>query len=491
MKTATIPLAGSILTRHSAYDGRDQKFTNCFSDEAQDAMTGGKRIYTQKRLGFSGATVTGVTHGDGGACIWQSLSTGAVSALPFFKTATTMQIFNGVTSTQIGGDLANTDVCHGLCDAVVSGVANLAGSFRSTAGAAPLEGWYFPEGGAWTKITDTDFPPAQTPAIALAPYSAPVQMDGYLFWLCANGQIWNSDLNSLSAYTANNKIDAQSMPDAGVALARMKDNLVAFGAYSIEFFRNAGNPSGSPLASVPGSVVRIGVRSGCKIATIGNSIYFQGINAETGDRSIYKLSGGQLSKISTIGVDRLMTDNTYWSCIGSIKQYGMEHVLFNAAGTTTYAFCTNNNRWWVFSGANGEVFSAALSIGSESVSLLASNTAKIYNMQTNAAGYQDDSTNLTMTIQTMPIDMGTDKKKFASKLRLVGDKQSSTCNVAVSWSDDDAITFSTPINIDMSSANPYITRLGSFVRRVFKFTNAVNLPCRLESFVLDYTIGTS
>ena len=117
-------------------------------------------------------------------------------------------------------------------------------------------------------------------------------------------------------------------------------------------------------------------------------------------------------------------------------------------------------------------------------------SAGIYAMDPTGTVFQDNGTNVAMTIQTQPLDFGTGKYKYPAQVRLFGDKQSSTCNVAMSYSDDDAITFSTPVNMDMSTNSPAVFNpLGRFRRRVWKFTNAVNLPLRLERFEVDYEVG--
>lgn len=494
MKTANIQLAGSILTRDAInYPNRDQQFTNCFSYAVGDEITGGRRIYVEKRRGFNASQVAASAVAQRGACLWQSNTTPQLAFSYMKSTGTETQIYNELFA-QIGGDIANTNSCFGLTDTSISGTGNLVGIFRDS-GTSALEGWYFPQGGAWTQITDGDFPPNQGTPIPLAPASPPVAMDGYMFWMCTNGQIWNSDLNSVSAYSLNNFITAQSMPDGAVGVGRSKGLIIAFGTSSIEFFRNAGNPTGSPLSSVPDSVTRIGATSTC-IKTLGDAIYFQGIEADSGNRQIYQIINGQIKKISTPDIEQYLAPTTDASpknaiCYGAIKYSGYEHIIFGIGDTgsaTPYAFCTTNNRWWKLDIATSMKIVAALSLGT--VKSYAAGDARLSTIDTTQNVFQDNGTNVAMTIQTQPLDFGTGKYKYPAQVRLFGDKQSSTCNVAMSYSDDDAITFSTPVNMDMSTNSPAVFNpLGRFRRRVWKFTNAVNVPLRLERFEVDYEVG--
>src|SRR3990167_6714599 len=95
------------------------------------------------------------------------------------------------------------------------------------------------------KIIDTDF-------LSTSDYiSALVPMDGYLFYTTSDGKVANSNLDSITAYTAIDFLSAQMYPDPTVAIIRTKNILGVFGTNSLELFKNVGNANGSPLQSVP------------------------------------------------------------------------------------------------------------------------------------------------------------------------------------------------------------------------------------------------
>ena len=105
----------------------------------------------------------------------------------------------------------------------------------------------------------------------------------------------------------------------------------------------------------------------------------------------------------------------------------------------------------------------------------------------NALGstWQDDGSNTTATIQTTQLDFLSSLRKRLFKLWVVGDVQSSATTVAISWSDDDYVTFNTARNVDMANTNRYLNGCGMFRRRAFKLTNTSNTPLRIEALDLE------
>ena len=106
------------------------------------------------------------------------------------------------------------------------------------------QGWYITTGDVATQIVDADFPADHIPT--------PVVMDGYVFLPKRNtNDIYNSDLGSVTSWTASAFISTEIDPGAIRALAKQKQHLIAFTDFGVEFFRNAGIPApNSPLARV-------------------------------------------------------------------------------------------------------------------------------------------------------------------------------------------------------------------------------------------------
>lgn len=518
MALQTIPLYGSFINRGDIT--KDQQFFNCFPEVNAAPISNRQTVHLYKRFGISaGVTTTAGNNSLVGNVVWKGKSDGSIPAVLSFKNsaATAVQIYSIGSSglgTQVGSDISNVNNCYEMAEASVSGTSNLL-AVLADSGTALREGWYFPEGGAWTQITDVDFPPNQTPAIALT--GCPVQMDGYVFWMCKNGQLWNSDINSVSAYSANNFISAQNSPDLGVGLARYKDYIVAFGERSIEFFVNAGNPTGSPLSAVPNSTIHIGALAafGTPSATtfptikqIGDHVYFIGVDSENGNTGVFRLNGQSAEKISSPTVDKTIgfSATSYISGIsGSFSLNGQTHILFNNAATDqsfNLCYCITTGEWWTFTLPSQTVAIMGISstglyttstypafyFNGYSTGSPAPATAKFYGV---SSSYQDVGSTLTMTIRTAGIDFGTDNRKIINRIWLDADTQASG-TATIEYSDDDYASWVTLGTFDLTQHSKFISGCGSHQgERAYRLTHSANTAFRASALRIDYTVGTS
>jgi hypothetical protein len=146
-----------------------------------------------------------------------------------------------------------------------------------------LEGFVFTSNAAGTKIVDADFPSPHVPF--------PVYLDGYLFLAKANtGDIYNSDLNNPSSWTAGNFFSAELYPDDIQALFKVKNFLLAIGTDSGEYFFDNANPTGSPLARYEGATLPFGTRFPNSIANDKDRLMF--LASTTGGGASFKFVEG-------------------------------------------------------------------------------------------------------------------------------------------------------------------------------------------------------
>jgi hypothetical protein len=125
-----------------------------------------------------------------------------------------------------------------------------------------------------------------------------------------NGEIFGSGINTPTSWTALNKIVAQMEPDAGVCLARLLNYIVAFGAYTTEFFFDAGNPApGSPLSPYTSGMLNVGCAAAGSVAQTNNQLFFIGVTKQRG-RSVYALTGTTPQIISTPTIERIINKDT-------------------------------------------------------------------------------------------------------------------------------------------------------------------------------------
>ena len=159
-------------------------------------------------------------------------------------------------------------------------------------------------GGTVTEITDTDFPPKQTPAIPLAWGGA--ILDKYLFVLGTNGTIYSSTLSTPATWGALDFKEAEREPDGGVAIGKHYDNIVVYGTATIEFFYDAANSSGSPINRRQDVSYNVGMNNGESLWEEGDRSFFIGRNF-SGALGVYTLENFQIRKLSTTTIDSFLT----------------------------------------------------------------------------------------------------------------------------------------------------------------------------------------
>ena len=495
MAKLRFPLVGSLTNRNpnaAIADARDQTFINAFPEVVKNTLTGKASVVLNKRQGTAASSdlATGTT-AQYGAVVWTT-NTAAVAPAVFSTLDSGGDIeFFDTAGTQIGTATSGVDQCLSMEETSISGTGNLTAILVDDSTDA-LEAWFFAEGDTnWTQITDAQFPASIRPAHA--------HMDGYMFVMTASGQLWNSDLNSLSAWTAGSFTTANSFGDGGVGCVKYRNMIVGFGDASGEFFYNAGNASGSILnridnASFRIGAVRTGLGTGTSIRALLNTVYWIGNNSETGSRGIYRFNGMQPEKISNTAIDKLISNGQITSIAGTFSLLGMSFVAFRG-GTSLYCYAVDTGFWWVLQiGGSLDIAAMLGTVAASSISKSYFSTvsnAKIYTFNANSPVWQDNSTAYTMTVQTDNIDAGTNREKFWNRLDLDCDVQSAASDISISWSDDDGVTFSAARTIDMSTGQKWITDLGASRRRIWKFAHAANTGARIRAVEIDYTLGAT
>lgn len=590
-KTARIPLIG--VNNQRGIDGtgeitvgQDQVFLNCTFDGVKNPLTGKATVYVQKRPGFGvsslvspGNVSTGLIRtealgstlsafGDTNSVIYDStINVGTITgrALHFLETllatstgyilirssdgtawyypsdaanntAYTMDGNNSTTVTdiKIAGGSSTSGLYAG--QKLTAGANIVAGtrvlSVNSGAFSAVLD--TATTGGAFNdlavtkepiaKITDADFVTTGTNI------SSFTEMDGYVFYVTEDGYLYNSDLNSVTSYSASNKIAVNMSPDMPIAIGRMKNLIVAFGNASTEFFYNAGNPSGSPLSRAEQYYNRIGVQNQRSVVVLENDIFFVG-STRAGDISVRKMTGSQIAPISTPVIERIMGTATGAGAeiyLSAFTMGGYSYVAANimaaTSGADAFFLLENDDSLLLESGDlliledSGTGATAALLrllvynielniwsewntnlctyiVGAGNSSLnavLASSRAntggKIYAISPTPDGelHTDDGAAFTMSIRTSKIDMGTNKRKFIKSVRLVCDKQASG-TATLTYSDDDYATSVTAGTFDLTSMEPRLSRLGSYVGgRSYTLTHSADTKFRAEALEFIY-----
>ena len=149
-----------------------------------------------------------------------------------------------------------------------------------------------------TKVTDVDYPAVTVPGVAY--------LDGYFFVMDANGTIYNSGLEAPLEWNSLEFINCEAEPDGGMAIAKYLNYVVGFGNWTTQFFYDAANATGSPLAVIQSATIQTGCANGYSVAQFDGKLVWMGTSHEKG-RGVYALQGSMSpTKVSTPDVDRIL-----------------------------------------------------------------------------------------------------------------------------------------------------------------------------------------
>jgi hypothetical protein len=356
-------------------------------------------------------------------------------------------------------------------------------------------------------------------------------LDGYLFYPTDDGYVNNSDLNSVSAYSANARIAVQQSPDPSIGIAIQKSHVVVFGRNSSEKFQNAGFSSGSPLQVLKQQVEHIGALDQRSITTIDDDTYYVSTPSE-GDVGVYRMRGLSSTKVSTPREDRIIgtfaVDGAIYA--NSFKLGGQTYATFDLStasdGPASYLLQENGDKLLLESGddilledtaaqtasfVRKMVYNATLNIWGEwdcnqctFIDSVGSGTAnkliatsrfstdgKVYRIDPVSDGelYRDDGSSYSLVIRTAGLDFGTGRRKFIPRIKLICDKVS-TGTALLEASDDDFGSWVTIGTFDLTSMEPELNRCGSHVgKRAYRLTHSTNGPFRGEALEIDYEIS--
>ena len=122
-------------------------------------------------------------------------------------------------------------------------------------------------GGPATKITSANIP---TPHLAF-----PIFLNGRLYLAKINtGDIYCSNLDNAATWTAGDFISSEVYPDDIQAIVKINNYILAIGLTGCEYFYDAANATGSPLARQEGAILPFGTIAAGSIATTSDSVCF-------------------------------------------------------------------------------------------------------------------------------------------------------------------------------------------------------------------------
>lgn len=318
-----------------------------------------------------------------------------------------------------------------------------------------------------------------------------VYMDGYWFVIDTNNIIWNCKVDDPTTWAVTDFINSQMQPGRGVGLARQNNFLVAFSDRHFQLFIDNANPVGSPLQNVEQGMQQIGCADNASIAFQENTVYWVA-NTLVGGFSIHRLDGTtNLQDIATPTIKRTLQQFN-----GTMRGFILRHsghtfyILNITTGVglnVTYVYNHNLNIWMQWTDTSGTANWPIVDITQQTFS----NVVGLHKSdgtvnQISQSVFQDNSISFPVVMQANPLTFGTMARKFYNRVELVGDRQGSTANALVSFTDDDYVTFSPTRTFDMSQIRVFSRNWGNSRRRAWKISYTGNTPLRV--FGLEFTI---
>jgi hypothetical protein len=349
-----------------------------------------------------------------------------------------------------------------------------------------------------------------------------VFLNGRAYVIDKLGNIYGSNEGDLTVWNALNVINAEREFDGGAQIIKHHDHIAAFGARSLEFFFDAGNPTASALSRREDVFYKIGLRGNA--TSIGDVIYFVGTTSGN-DYSLYKLDKFTITKISDerIGASLesmiLGSRDNYFTLSGfsvegrhlvSIAQVDAsetaapaytytikEHFIFDVKYQAMYK--------WISGDPDLDPSIIDYAFGG---SYVTHNGEAAHFRPVLAATAEDDPSTLADSdaIPAAPVAidwfitspnfmMGSGRRKFWKALDLegtFGKRQSGSdpVNIDLSWSDDFYETFSTPRTVDFSNYRFIERAMGSSRQRAYKIQSTTKAKVFLNNWVIRAKLGT-
>lgn len=472
----------------------------------QNNKAGSKELWGETRYGLSGVSVV---NSPGSVCrgtyVWEKTS----SATYYFVVVNTSVYTstNGLTWTAVDTLLTNATTPVRFTEFIDST------NVKKLVLVDGVEGYVYTTNAAGTKITDADFPTPHVPF--------PVFIDGYLFLAKAGtGDIYNSNLNDPALWTAGDFISSELYPDDIQAILKVNNYLLAIGNQGSEYFYDAANATGSPLARYEGGNLPFGTSFPNLIATNKDTVVLLANNND-GEGVFKVIEGFKYKDIPCQFVLNLLNTSVNATGPSVVRGYFFRQqgelfyaVCFNGALTTTststttptFAYSFSTGLWFELVYGLSTMFPVFFTASSTSNRLLTSvagslNGQVFFGLFSNL--FNTDTINGLATttiyqeIRTEPFDAGTLNVKTMSRFGIGYSSNNTSASsplISFQYTDNDWDSVSAGVITQGTNASgvggfPFATQLGIFRQRSFKvYTNNLNRT-RWKFFEMDINKG--
>lgn len=318
-------------------------------------------------------------------------------------------------------------------------------------------------------------------------------LNGPIYVMQPQAVIWGSAVNSVAQngdWDPLNFIRAQIEPDDGVYLSKQLVYVVALKQETIEYFFDAGNPTGSPLQSVQGMKIAYGCAHGDSVQKINDVLFFLSID-KTNSLQVSTVDKGAHRIVSTPAIDRLLAEiNTTTIFSWQLKINGHSfYIITFKEGNLTLAYDITQDLWFQWTDHNGNYFpivSASYDAQGRHVLQHESNGRLYY---ISGSTYKDLNDPIVVDIITPPFDANTYRRKQLKVMKFIGDQVEGS-TALVRWTGDDYQTWSQFRKVDLGMKRPTLTNCGTFTKRAYHIRHTADTPFRMRAVDIQYDVGT-
>lgn len=318
-------------------------------------------------------------------------------------------------------------------------------------------------------------------------------LNGYTYVMQPAAVIWQSNSNSVDQVGDWNAIDfigAHIEPDNGVFLSKQLVYVVALKQWTVEYFFDAGNATGSSLGPVQGMKVSYGCAHADSVVKINDVLFFLSQD-QNACLQVSTLSQGAHRVVSTEAIDRLLRGiptTTIYSWQLKINGHSF-YILTFKEGNLTIVYDITQNLWSQWTDADGNYFpivAATYDSQGRHVVQHESNGCLYY---MSSEYYTDDGEPIVSDIITPIYDAGTYRRKQLNILKLIADQQMGSV-IKVRYSDNDYSSWSGWRQFNLNQRQPMLANCGTFVKRAYQLRHDKPTPMRIRALEAQIDIGT-
>lgn len=510
-----LSLCYSINTRQGVSPGLyDEQMVNLIPKKGKDS-NGNDYLYSEGRDIINAMTISGAAGlAPRGCYVWEK-SPGVLYYYAVFGT----KVFTSQGGTS--WSIVDTLLTNVTTPVAFTEFIDSSTNAKSLILVDGTEGYVYTTDAPGTKITDADFPSPHLPF--------PVFIDGYLFLAKeGTGDIYNSNLNNPTAWTAGDFISSELYPDDLTAILKINNYLLAVGKLGCEYFYDAASTTGSPLARYEGGNLPFGCPIPTSIA-INKNIAVMIANNSDGELTLKVIEDFKHKDISTSWFLELL--NT--QIAGGIPSTRIRGYFIRQLGELMYvikldannplsigvAYCFSTGYWIELAATRATgwpVVATSFGTTKDLCTFIQGVTDQFSSrffgriglgstVFTTGGGYRDyfgnlnDPYSIHRTLITPNFDFDSLNTKTMSRLgiglTISGGGFPASSSVVMQYTDDDYRTWSSARYVEITNASsaytnfPFITQLGQFRQRAFRFIYTDSVNIRFKWMEVDINKG--